>query len=141
MDEKSYCCDCGAELPPGLPKGLCPRCALKGEHGLSPDQLFERRWAQTVMDRVLNRLREEYVAAGKADLFELLTTLQPEKYGEASYEEIAARLGVAKGTIASAVQRLRQRHREILREEIAKTVARPEDIDEEIRHLLAILSP
>jgi len=108
--------------------------------GLSPDQIFERRWAQTVMERALARLREEYEAGGKAALFEQLKEIQPGEHGQASYAEIGARLGLAEGTIASAVHRLRKRHREILRAEIAQTVARPEEIDEEIRNLLAILS-
>ena len=108
-------------------------------NGLSPDQIFERRWAETEMERALSRLREEYEAGGKAALFEQLKEIQPGEHGEASYAEIGARLGLAEGTIASAVHRLRQRHREILRDEIAQTVARPEEIDEEIRNLLAIL--
>jgi RNA polymerase sigma factor (sigma-70 family) len=108
--------------------------------GLSPDQLFDRRWAETVMERALSRLREEYEARGKTALFEQLKEIQPGEHGQASYAEIGARLGLAEGTIASAVHRLRQRHREILRDEIARTVARPEEIDEEIRSLLAILS-
>jgi len=109
-------------------------------NGLSPDQIFDRRWAQTVMERALSRLREEYVAVGKTALFEQLKDLHPGGHGTASYAEIGARLGLAEGTIASAVHRLRKRHREILREEIAQTVARPEELDEEIRNLLAILT-
>ena len=66
--------------------------------------------------------------------------IQPGEHGESSYLEIGARLRLAEGTIASAVHRLRKRHRQIVREEIAHTVARPEEIDEEIRSLLAILS-
>jgi len=109
-------------------------------NGLSPDQVFERRWAQTVMDRALSRLREEYVVGGKAALFDQLKEIQPGEHGESSYAEIGARLGLAEGTIKSAVHRLRRRHRELLREEIAQTVARPEEIDEEIRNLLTVLS-
>ncbi len=109
-------------------------------NGLSPDQIFDRRWAQTVMERALSRLREEYVVGGKAELFEQLKDVQPGEHGESSYAEIGARLGLARGTIASAVHRLRKRHREILREEIAQTVARPEEIDGEIRNLLAVLT-
>ena len=107
---------------------------------LSPDQIFERRWAQTVLERALNRLREEYVAGGKQALFEQLKEIQPGEHGESSYAEIGARLGLAEGTVKSAVHRLRRRLRELLREEIAQTVARPEEIDEEIRNLLAVLS-
>jgi RNA polymerase sigma-70 factor (ECF subfamily) len=109
-------------------------------NGLTPDQSFERRWAQTVMDRALGRLRSEYVAGGKEALFEQLKDILPGEHGESSYAEIGARLGLAKGTIASAVHRLRKRYGEILREEIAQTVARPEEIDEEIRSLLTVLS-
>jgi RNA polymerase sigma-70 factor (ECF subfamily) len=108
-------------------------------NGLSPDQIFDRRWAEIIIDRTLTRLREEYVASGKSALFEQLKDIQPGEHGESSYAEIGARLGLAEGTIKSAVHRLRRRHREILREEIAQTVARPKEIDEEIRNLLAVL--
>ena len=108
--------------------------------GSSPDQLFDRRWAQMLMDRVLGCLREEYVADGKTALFERIKDLQPGEHGEASYAGIAAQLGLAEGTIKSAVHRLRRRHRELLREEIAQTVSRPEEIDEEIQHFIAVLS-
>jgi RNA polymerase sigma-70 factor (ECF subfamily) len=108
--------------------------------GLTPDQSFERRWAQTVMDQALGRLRAEYVASGKGALFEQLKDIQPGEHGESSYAEIGVRLGLAEGTIKSAVHRLRRRHRELLREEIAQTVARTEEIDEEIRNLLTVLS-
>ena len=91
------------------------------------------------MDRALSRLREEYVAGGKAELFDELKEIQPGEHGESSYADIGARLGLAKGTIASAVHQLRKRHREMVREEIAHTVARSEEIDEEIRNLLAAL--
>ena len=106
---------------------------------LSPDQIFDRRWAETVMERALSRLHEEYVAGGKAELFDQLKEIQPGERGESSYADIGARLGLAEGTVKSAVHRLRRRHREILREEIAQTVARPEEVDEEIRTLLAVL--
>jgi len=109
-------------------------------NGLSPDQIYDRRWAQMVMERALKRLREEYIAGGKAALFEQLKDIQPGEHGITSYAEMGAQLGLAKGTIASAVHRLRKRHREILREAIAQTVARPEEIDEEIRNLLGVLS-
>ena len=109
-------------------------------NGLSPDEIFDLRCAQMVMERALTRLREEYVAGGKAALFEQLKDIQLGEHGEASYAEIGAPLGLAGGTIASAVHRLRKRHREILREEIAQTVARPEQINEEIRNLRAVLT-
>jgi RNA polymerase sigma-70 factor (ECF subfamily) len=115
------------------------RYLSESKNGLSPDEMFERRWAQTVMERALNRLREEYVAGGKAEMFDQLKEIQPGEHGESSYEEIGARLGLAEGTVKSSVHRLRRRHRELLREEIAQTVTRPEEIDEEIRNLLTVL--
>jgi len=69
-----------------------------------------------------------------------LKDIQPGEHGESSYADIGARLGLAEGTVKSAVHRLRRRHRELLREEIAQTVARPEEIDKEIRNLLTVLS-
>lgn len=107
---------------------------------LSPEQIFERRWAQTVLDEAVNRLRAEYASSGKEALFEQLKDFQPAKHGDLSYAEVAAQLGMTESAIKSAVHRLRLRHREILREEIAHTVTCPEEIDEEIRYLLTILS-
>jgi RNA polymerase sigma-70 factor (ECF subfamily) len=92
------------------------------------------------MERASGRLREEDVAEGKAEMFDQLKEIQAGVHGESSYAEIGARLGLAEGTVKSALHRLRRRHREILREENAQTVARPEEIDEEIRSLLTVLS-
>jgi len=113
---------------------------LEAVHQLNPDQLFERRWAQTILDRALHRLREEYRATGKSDLFDQLKDLQPGAHGPTSYAQLGAQFGMTEAALKSAVHRLRQRHRELLREEIAQTVARPEEIDEEIRYLLSVLS-
>lgn len=106
---------------------------------VTPDQLFERRWAHTVFDRAIGRLRDEYAAADRLQLFHELKDLNPGQHGETSYAQIAEKLGVAEGTIKSAIHRLRKRHREILREEIAQTVSAPDEVDAEIRHLLMIL--
>ncbi len=105
----------------------------------SPDQIFEQRWAQTVLEQALHRLRQEYVADGKAALFDQLKDLQPGEHGTLSYAEVGSQLGMSEAAVKSAVHRLRRRHRELLREEIAHTVAKPEEIDEEIRYLLAVL--
>jgi RNA polymerase sigma-70 factor (ECF subfamily) len=106
----------------------------------SPDQVFELRWAQTIFQVALNRLREEYAATGKAELFDFLKDFQPRESGAPSYAEIGATFGMTEAAIKSAVQRMRARHREILRREIANTVTRPDKIEEEIAHLRAILS-
>lgn len=116
------------------------RSWIEPREELTPDQIFERRWAQAVIDRALARLRAEYTQQGRGELFEQLKDIQPGEHGAVSYADIASRLNVAEGTIKSAVHRLRKRHREILREEIAQTVSSSEEVEEEIRNLLAVLS-
>jgi RNA polymerase sigma factor (sigma-70 family) len=106
---------------------------------LSPDQVFERRWAQTVMQSALDQLRAEYEARGQGDLFQRLQDYQPREPGGLTYVELGRELGVTEAAVKSSVQRLKQRHRELLREEIAQTVTRPEEIDEELRHFRALL--
>jgi RNA polymerase sigma factor (sigma-70 family) len=107
---------------------------------LSPDQLFERSWAQTVLNQALRRLAEEYSASGKGLLYEKLKDVQPGEHGPLSYAQLGAEIGMTEVAIKSALYRLRRRHREILREEIAQTVIRPEDVDDEIRYLITLLS-
>lgn len=106
---------------------------------LTPDQVFERRWAQTVLQTALDRLREEFVTRGQAALFERLQDYQPREPGGQSYAQLGDDLGMTEAAVKSAVQRMRQRHRELLREEIAQTVTRPEEIEEELRHFRTLL--
>lgn len=106
---------------------------------LGPDQLFEKRWAQTVLEEALRRLAAEYAAGGNGALFEKLKDIQPGEHGAVGYVGIGADLGMSEAAIKSAVHRLRRRHREILREEIAQTVTRVEDVDEEIRYFIEVI--
>jgi RNA polymerase sigma-70 factor (ECF subfamily) len=106
---------------------------------LTPDQVFERRWAQTVLQSALDRLRREYDSRGKSAEFESLQDYLPHEEGGKSYAQLGADLGMTESAVKSALHRMRQRHREILREEIAHTVARPEEIDEELRHFRTLL--
>jgi len=110
------------------------------EH-LTAEKLFERRWALTLLDRVLARLGDEFDAAGKKELFEKLKPYLMAEKGAIPYAEAAFGLGMNEGALKVAVHRLRRRFRELFREEVAQTVARPEDIDEEIRHLLTAFGP
>jgi RNA polymerase sigma factor (sigma-70 family) len=104
-----------------------------------PEALFERRWALTLLDRVLNRLAEEFQAAGKGDTFDRLQPfLVGEKAGE-TYGEVASALKTTEGSVKMMVLRMRDRYRALFRGEIAQTVARPADVDEEIRHVASIL--
>jgi DNA-directed RNA polymerase specialized sigma24 family protein len=103
-----------------------------------PDAAFDRQWALTLLDRVQERLRDEFTAAGKGERFEHLHPLLSGE-GAGSYREAAAALGLTQNAVMVAVHRLRQRFRELLREEIAQTVSGAEQIDEEIRDLFAAL--
>lgn len=115
------------------------RFDLEPATDLTPEIIFDRRWAWTVMEQTVARLREEYVSAGRAELFEELKHFQPGEEAGQSYAEVAARLGLTESAVKSAIWRLRQRHRDLLREEIAHTVATPADVDEEVRYLVAVL--
>jgi RNA polymerase sigma-70 factor (ECF subfamily) len=114
--------------------------AAEPVEALTPEGIYERRWAATLIERVLTRLRSEYADAGKDRLFE---RLKDSLWGEGSsspYATLAAELGVSEGALKVSAHRLRQRCRELLRAEIAQTVARPEEIDEELQHLMAVFS-
>ena len=106
---------------------------------MTPDQIYERRWALTVLERVLSRLKEEYFAADNAALFDSLKELLPDEPGSLSQAEIATRLGMTENAVRQAFYRFRQRYQSLLREEIAHTVATPGDIEDELRHLISIL--
>jgi len=107
---------------------------------MSAEKLYERRWATTLLDQVLSRLEKEFVDLGNSALFaELQVFLLGEQIAPA-YKEIAAKLGLTEGAVKAAVYRLRRRYRELLRDEIAQTVATPDEVEEELCHLFAVLS-
>jgi RNA polymerase sigma factor (sigma-70 family) len=106
----------------------------------NPEQYFERRWALTLLDTVLRRLRGEYEREGKGELFAALhSTLVGDRESQ-PYAKLAKSLGMQEGAVKVAVHRLRKRYRQLLRDEIAETMAEPGDIDEELRYLVAVLS-
>lgn len=108
------------------------------EHA-TPETLFERQWAAAVLDQVLARLRDEYAAAGKQALFEQLQNCLPGAQSQIPYAQIAAAFGLKEAGVRMAAHRLRRRYGELLRAEIAVTVSSPEEIDEEIRYLIALV--
>jgi RNA polymerase sigma factor (sigma-70 family) len=108
-------------------------------HDLTPERIFERNWARTLLERVLSLIKNEYVKAGKSVTFEQLKLVLVEAPRTIPYAEIARRLGSTEDAIATAVHRLRKRYKETLRREIAATVADPADIDDEIRALFDAL--
>ncbi len=107
---------------------------------LTPDSLYDRSWAMTLLERAMAQLGENYAAAGKRDLFEHLKSLLLVEGTEASYRCLAGRLGLSEGAAKVAVHRLRRRFRDTLRAEIAQTVDSPEAVDEELRCLMAAMS-
>jgi DNA-directed RNA polymerase specialized sigma24 family protein len=111
------------------------RYSLEPSHSLTAEQVFERRWALTLLELTFARLREEFTQAGKLELYHHLKVYLTGDQRTVPYGELADRLGMTEGAIKVAVHRLRRRCRELLREEIAQTVAGPEEVDEELRDL------
>ena len=107
--------------------------------GLTPERIFDRSWALTLLGRVLERLGREYDEAGKAANFEVLRGMLEGDAEATSYAAVAARLGTTEGAARVAAHRLRRRYGELLRQEIAATLADPDEIDDEIRDLFTAL--
>jgi len=116
------------------------RYRLEPADSLTPDKLFDQRWALTLLDQAKARLKEEYAQAGKANLYERLRVFEAADPGGPTYAEIAVELGLTESAVKSAGHRLRQRYGELVREEVAHTVGNTAAIDEELRHLIAVLS-
>jgi RNA polymerase sigma-70 factor (ECF subfamily) len=106
---------------------------------LSADQIYERRWALTVLDEVLAQLSDEYLRGGNAGLFDQLKKLLTDEPDRPSRAQIADQFGMTENAVKQAFHRLRQRYRELLHEEIARTVIAPGDVEDELRHLIAVL--
>lgn len=115
------------------------RYLLEPSHQLTPEKIFDRRWATTLLDQARAQLRRECVETGKGDLFAKVERSLSGQPDQVSYADIAAALQKTEGAIKVAVHRLRQRYGEIIRAEIAQTVAAPEEVDEELKHLFAVL--
>lgn len=106
----------------------------------TPDQLYERRWALALLERVLDRLKAEHHAAGRGKLFDELKPLLLSVDAPANYGPLARKLGRSEGALRVAVHRMRRRYGQLLRNEVAEVVADPADIDDELRHLVAVLA-
>jgi DNA-directed RNA polymerase specialized sigma24 family protein len=107
---------------------------------LPPEHLFDLRWAATVAEHALQRLREECERKGRLRLFETLRGYLTSERSDVSYADLAAALGIAETAVKKQLHNLRQRFRWLLRDEVAHTVENPADIDDEIRHLCVVLA-
>jgi len=115
------------------------RAELQPADHLSADRIYERRWALTLMEQVLRRLKNEYDTAGNTELFDSLKQLLADEVEAPSRAEIALRLGMTENAVRQALHRLRHRYQLLLREEISHTVAIASDVEDELRHLIAVL--
>jgi len=121
------------QLHQGEPAGFEPA------NTATPEQIYERRWAMTVLNQVLARLEEEYRVADKMQLFDRMQKSFTDEPDGSSQVEIARELGMTENAVNQAFHRFRQRYRKLLREEVAHTVAVAVDIEDELRHLIAVL--
>jgi len=123
------------------PDGLKPedRYRLEGTDALTPERIFDRRWAMTVLEQAMNRLREECATEGKADLFERVRDCLSGERAEVSYSQLASDVGMSEGALKVTVHRLRRRFGELIRAEITQTVTTEQEKEEELQHLLAVL--
>jgi RNA polymerase sigma-70 factor (ECF subfamily) len=115
-------------------------CAFEPADDATAEKIFERRWALALLEHVLKNLRDEFVRDGKEQLFEQLKPTLTEASRAVRYAQIAEQLGTSEGAVKVAVHRLRQRYRELLRAEIAETVANAGEVEDEIRNLFAALA-
>lgn len=107
---------------------------------LDAAKLYERRWVTTLFHKVLARLEQEFRDSGKGGLFDQLkASLLAEETGP-SYAELGVQLGLKEEAVKQAVHRMRRRYRELFREEIAQTVAGPDEVEDELKHIFAVLS-
>jgi RNA polymerase sigma-70 factor (ECF subfamily) len=108
---------------------------------LTPEEIFERRWALVILERTLGRLRSEFSERGRKEEFEILKGYLTGEAPKVPYRQAASRLKTTEEAVKTAVHRLRQKFGRLLREEIAETVSTPEEIDDEVRHLLKTIVP
>jgi len=105
----------------------------------TPEAFYERSWATALLEHASARLQAEYADAGKAGLFEQLTEFRLDADDPRSYAEAAARLGLSEGAVKSAIHRMRQRHHQLVREEIGRTLVNPSEWEEEVCYLRRVL--
>ncbi len=113
------------------------RYGLEPADRTTPEHIYQRRWALTLLDRVIRRLEQEHRSAGKQQTFAALKEFLTAGHASQSYRRVAEVLGISEGAVKVAVHRLRRRYRELLKDEIAQTVTSPTEVEDEIRELFA----
>ena len=106
----------------------------------APERLFDRRWAETVLERAGQKLRDEFAGDNRDVLFRELNVFLSAPAEPGTYAAVAVRLQLTEAAVAKSVERLRRRYRDLVRHEIAQTVASPAELDEEMRYLLEVLA-
>jgi DNA-directed RNA polymerase specialized sigma24 family protein len=115
------------------------RAYIEPADQLTAERLYERRWALTLMEQVLQRLKHEYYTAGNGELFESLKQLLPDEPEAPSRGDLASQLGMTHNALRQTFHRFRHRYQLLLREEISHTVAVASDVEDELRHLIRVL--
>jgi DNA-directed RNA polymerase specialized sigma24 family protein len=108
-------------------------------HSETPERIFERRWALSALDRVMDRLRTEFVQHGRLDHFNPLKVFLLDQ-AETPYASLAHEMGTSEGALKVAIHRLRKRYRDLFRQEIAETVAEPAEVESELRYLAVVFT-
>ena len=116
------------------------RYLLEPPDKATPETIFERRWAETLLERVLLRVRAEWNERDKQQRFDALKTFLTDRRGETSVADTAAKLGTTVPALRSVMHKLREIYRRVFLEEIAQTVDGPDQVEDEVRHLFAVLS-
>jgi RNA polymerase sigma factor (sigma-70 family) len=128
----------GVLVPLEFPSGE-ERYQREPAHDETPERIFEQRWALSVLDRVVERLRSEFVQHGRPEHFERLKVFLLGK-SDTAYSALAREMNTSEGALKVAIHRLRKRYRDLFRQEIADTVADPADVESELRYLAAVLT-
>jgi RNA polymerase sigma factor (sigma-70 family) len=115
------------------------RIDIERSDRLTADQIYERRWAFTVLEQVMARLRDEYRSAGNVRFFDQMKKMLMDESGRPSQAQVASEFDMTENAVKQAFYRFRQRYQTLLREEIAHTVAMPGDIEDELRYLIAVV--
>jgi RNA polymerase sigma-70 factor (ECF subfamily) len=116
------------------------RYRLEPSHDATPERIFERQWALTLLEQALTKLRAEFDATGKIELFGRLEMFLGGQKSTVPYRELGDQLKMSEGAVKVAIHRMRRRYRALLREEIQQTIGAAEDVDEELRRLFETLA-